>query len=173
MAGKLLQVASTTVTTAVSAIDFSTKITDNNVYQLVFTNLAPTSDSQNLEFRVTKTSDNSPDSTSNYDRAGKRLRGNTTFSDVTVQNDDSFIQDTLGNGTGESYSGIYNLYNFFDSNLYSMATFRPTGYNSSPYLVANTGAFWHTVAQSNNGIYIFFASGTIASGTVALYKVLA
>ena len=164
MAGKLLQVASTTVTTAVSAIDFSTKITDNNVYQLVFTN---------LEFRVTKTSDNSPDSTSNYDRAGKRLRGNTTFSDVTVQNDDSFIQDTLGNGTGESYSGIYNLYNFFDSNLYSMATFRPTGYNSSPYLVANTGAFWHTVAQSNNGIYIFFASGTIASGTVALYKVLA
>ena len=92
MAGRLLQVASTTVTTAVSAIDFSTKITDNNVYQLVFTNLAPTSDSQNLEFRVTKTSDNSADSTSNYDKTGKSLRANETFGDVSVQNDDSFIQ---------------------------------------------------------------------------------
>ena len=68
MAGKLVQVANTTLTGAVSAIDLSGSITDNNVYQLVYTNIQPSTDAQNFVFRVTKTSDNSADSTSNYDR---------------------------------------------------------------------------------------------------------
>lgn len=172
MAGKLLQVASTTVTTSVSTIDFSTKITDNNVYQLSYTNIIPSSDGANFNFRVTKSSDNSADSTSNYDRNAKNLRANTTFSDTTGNNASEMTINIGGNSTGESLSGTINLYNFFDSNLYSMGTVRAVGRINDGNCKGFTGAFWHTVAQSNNGISLFFAAGTIDSGSAVLYKVL-
>lgn len=172
MAGKLIQVASTTVTSSVSAIDLSTKITDNNVYQLSYTNIVPSNDGANFNFRVTKSSDNSDDSTSNYDRVAKNLRVNTTFEDTSGSNASEMTINIGGNNTGESLSGTINLYNFFDSNLYSMGTVRAIGRINDGNCKGFTGAFWHTVAQSNNGVNLFFASGTIDSGTVVLYKVL-
>ena len=59
-----------------------------------------------------------------------------------------------------------------DSNLYSMTTVRATGRIDDGTNQGFNGSFWHTVAQSNNGLYIYFTTGNIASGTIAIYKVL-
>ena len=172
MAGKLVQVANTTLTGAVSAIDLSGSITDNNVYQLVYTNIQPSTDAQNFVFRVTKTSDNSADSTSNYDRTGKTLKANTTFGDTNQTDLNRWQVDKGGTASGETLSGTMMLYNFYDSNLYSMTTVRATGRIDDGTNQGFNGSFWHTVAQSNNGLYIYFTTGNIASGTIAIYKVL-
>ena len=68
----LVQVATNTVTSAVSFINLS-GIDDNSTYLFTATNTDVSVDNSNILLRVIKASDSSADTTSNYDNAYKNL----------------------------------------------------------------------------------------------------
>ena len=69
MAGQLLQVATNTVTSAVSSVSL-TGIDSDDVYMVAFNQVIGSSGNNNLEMRVTESG--TANSTSNYDWAAKK-----------------------------------------------------------------------------------------------------
>ena len=170
MAGQLIQVATNTVTSAVSSVTL-TGIDSDDVYMIAMNNIVPVNNAVNLKSRVTKSG--TADTTSNYDVAGKQLRADTTFSNSASTNSDNWlIHFNQGNLTGEANNIIYYLYNFNSSSEYSFITFEETGFDSNPNLIGNQGGAVHTVASASDGVHFYMTSGNIASGTFTLYRVV-
>jgi hypothetical protein len=170
--GKLVQVATETVTSAVASVTL-TGIDSDDVYMVTTNNVQPTTNASLLGQRVTVSG--TADSTANYDEAFKVLRTDTTFSTVSRTNQNNFILATnLGTATQEVSNAIYYLFNFNNASEYSFMTAETSerNQNAGLFLGVNGGGV-HTVAQACDGIEFFFTnSSTIASGTFTLYKVL-
>jgi hypothetical protein len=170
MAGQLIQVATNTVTSAVSSINLS-GIDDNSTYLFTATNTDVSVDNSSILLRVIKASDSSADTTSNYDNAYKNMSASFSFTNQSNTNMSSFqFLGGSGTGTNESGVGILYLFNWFDSSEYSFMTWESALYNQTPALFGANGGQVHTVAQSNNGIQIFMSSGNITSGTFTLFR---
>ena len=170
MAGQLIQVATETVTSAVASVTL-TGIDSDDVYMVTFNNVRPTTDSTIIQARIIK-SDDTADSTANYDRALKALRTDTTFTNVGSVNQTAFDVELLGTGTGEMTNGIFYLFNFNNASEYNFCTTETSNINSTPILIGGAGGFVHTVAQASKGLQFFIASNTIASGVFTMYKVI-
>jgi hypothetical protein len=170
MAGKLIQVATNTVSSPVSSVTL-TGIDSSDVYMIAMNNIVPVNNAVNLFVRVTKSG--TPDTTSNYDVAGKQLRTDTTFSNSASTNSDKFlIHFSQGNLTGEANNIIYYLYNFNSSSEYSFITFEETGVDQNALHLGNQGGAVHTVASASDGVHFYISAGNIASGTFTLYRVV-
>ena len=88
MAGKLVQVATNTVTSAVASVTL-TGIDSDDVYMIAtFNNWKPVDDTVIQRFRVTKSG--TADTTSNYDSAYKELKADTSFSNGSLANNSDF-----------------------------------------------------------------------------------
>ena len=168
--GKLVQVATETVTSAVSTVELSGINTDD-VYMVTFHNVRPTVDNTIIQARIIK-SDDTADSTANYDRAVKALRADTTFTNVSSVNQTAFDVEQLGTGTGEATNGIMYLYNFNNASEYNFVTSEMANYQATPILIGGQGGFIHTIEQASKGLQFFIASNTIASGVFTMYKVI-
>ena len=169
MAGQLVQVATNTVTSAVSSVTL-TGIDSDDVYMCAISNVIGSIDNQAVRFRL---GNSGTPKTANYGVAYKRLRTDTTFSNHSGTSEPNM---TIGGGaginTGEAVNCIIYLYNLYDSNEYSFGTFEPTVYMSTPKLEANTGGFVHQVSEQLNEIEFILQSGNFTSGTFTLYKVV-
>ena len=165
----LLQVSTTTVSSAVAYVDVIGTTTDD-VYTLVFDNVQPASDATQLICRVLVSS--SPDTTSNYDRAWKSFSATGSNSALYGANESfTYISaGQTGTATQENNSGVLQLFNFNNASEPSFVNVRGIGRNYNGTLVGILGGWVNTVTQSCNGLRIFFASGNIASGTFTLYK---
>ncbi len=167
--GKLVQVATNTVTSGVAQVDLIGTTTDD-VYMITLSGVNVSTD-QDLFSRVLKSS--SPDTSSNYDGADKTLRNDTTFGNSVYSNNDHFFLDYLGDGVDEMGNMIFNLYNFNNSSEYSFLTVESSCVdNANPQLKGRQGGQVHTVASASNGMRFYVASGTITAGTFTLYKVV-
>ena len=171
MAGNLVQVDTETVTSAVASVTLTTINTDD-VYMVAMHNVAPVTDNVYLKGRVT--TGGTADSDSEYDRATKTLRANTSFGNGAETNaSEWYIQEnTNGTGTSEVCNGIIYLYNFNNSSDYSFITVEMSSVDASTNHNGSQGGRVHTVNEANDGINFFFSSGNIASGTFTLYKVI-
>ena len=170
MAGQLVQVATSTVTSSTGSIKL-TGITDDSVYMLAISNAQPTANADALSLRVLVSG--TEDTTSNYDSAVKNLITNTTFANTAVTNANKWGFNAVGNGTNDQANAIIYLYNFYDSNEYSFITVEVNGEyaNTGIYRGAQGGGV-HTVAQSCNGIEFLYPAGNINKATATLYKVV-
>ena len=168
MAGKLVQVATETVTSAVASVTL-TGIDSDDVYMVAYNNVTGSVDNQGFRTRV---STSGTPKTTNYDVAYKRLRSDTTFSNISATGEPSITLGIVGTGTGEINNGILYLYNFNNASEYSFATIEPTILDATPTLQGNTGGFVRKVAETNNEIEFSIASGNITSGTFTLYRVV-
>ena len=110
MAGKLVQVATNTVSSAVAS-DTLTGIDSDDVYMLAMNNVAPSTDSVYLIMRVTESG--TANTTSNYDSAYKNLRADSSFSNSNYQNISFFYLNNnhIGTNTSEQLNGIKYIYN--------------------------------------------------------------
>ena len=167
----LVQVATNTVTSAVPLVTLL-GITTDDIYMVALNNVAPATDSAYLRMRFTKASDDSVDSSSNYDRAAKELRGDAAFGDSASVNQNGFNFIENGTATSETHNGIQYLYNFNNSSDYSFVTFEEASLLYDTSLRGRQGGGVLTVAQATNGVNYFYSSGNIASGTFTLYKVI-
>ena len=167
MAGSLVLIQDTTVTSGVSAVTLTGISSTFSVYKLVFNNVAPDTDAQIFKMRVTTSG--TPDSDSEYDDAIMFMKSAGSFAKTGGQNQDHFPFDTCGTATGEELNGVLYLFNFANSSEYSFATVEVASLNSSSALRSQTGGFVHTVTETNDGVSFFFNSGNIASGDFKLY----
>jgi hypothetical protein len=171
MAGKLVQVATETITSTTASVDLIGTTTDD-VYLLTGNNLVVDTDARQWNLRVLKSS--SPDVTSNYDYGYKQLRTNDVNFNGAVANATFYGATFLGTAGGEDGNFIAYLYHFNDSSEYSYISTEESSIASTN---ANTGTFAgivHTVASASNGIRISCNNGTnnFTSGTFTLYKVI-
>ena len=173
MAGKLVQVATETVTSSVASVTL-TGIDSDDVYMVAYNNVTPSTDVRSISLRVTKSG--TADTTSNYDYAYKSLRSAGSFGNGAFTNDTEWqylVADSVGTGTSESANGILYLYNFNNASEYSFITSEVTEINSSAEARGNQGGGVHTVASASDGVFWFdTAGGNIASGTFTLYRVV-
>ena len=102
--GKLVQVATETVTSPVAYVDLIGTTTDD-VYMIAFNNVQPASDATQLICRVLASS--SPDTSSNYDRAWKSYTATSTFGNQYGVNESfTYISGgQAGTGTSETNQG--------------------------------------------------------------------
>ena len=170
MAGSLIKIDEEIVTSSVASVTLTGIDSTYDVYMVKINGyLNSTSSAQRLRVTVGGT----PDTTANYDFAGKFLR-----------TDIAFTNGSATNGTEGQYSGnltasqpnagnhILYLYNWNNSSEYSFWSFETTGYydnSASDFLAGHQGGGVHTVAQSCDGIQFFSSSGNITGGTFTLY----
>ena len=173
MAGSLVQVATNTVTSAVSSVSL-VGINSDDVYMLAFNNVIGSSGNNNLEMRVTESG--TPNTTSNYDWTAKKIDATTTFANQYVANLDHFyLNIQVGNDSadGEENEGIVYIYNANDSSEFtymSQETVYLNPFSGGLNGAMGGGAFTSTSAV--DGVNIFFSTGNISSGTFTLYKVV-
>ena len=168
MAGKLVQVATNTVSSAVASVTL-TGIDSDDVYMVTYNNY--TSDT-NVSVRLRFTVSGTADTSSNYDEAFKKLQANTTFANTGQTNQSQFTISEAGTDTGEVSNGVLYLFNFNNASEYSFFTMETTARQASGHLKGNQGGGTLTVAQATDGVQILQDTGNITSGVFTLYKVL-
>ena len=168
--GKLVQVATNTVSSAVSSVTL-TGIDSDDVYMLAVSGIV-SSASINGDLRVTTSG--TADTSANYDYAMKGLRSDTTFTNFSNTNQTAFTTAfawSLFTTAGMTGNGIAYLYNFNNASEYSFISHE--GVNSwQNGILGMQGGAVHTVAQACDGIQFSPSSGTISSGTFTLYRVI-
>jgi len=168
MAGQLVQVATTTITSATATVSI-TGIDSDDVYMVTANNVVQSSNSGSFDIRVTKSGSN--DSTSNYDSANKLLIADTSFSNSTELNQNRWDTNTIGTTSVSNGNFIFYLYNFNSSSEYSFITFEESTFNFNSDHFGLTGGGVHTVASASDGLYFFNdASNQIEAGTFTLYR---
>ena len=168
MAGKLVQVATETVTSAVASVTL-TGIDSDDVYMLSILNLQCTVD--NEEVRIRFTVSGTPDTSSNYDMAKKDLKAQTGFGNTAIQNFSYYFVTYIGTPSPtENANGIFYLYNFNNASEYSFITEETVHWNSIQNLSGGNGGGVLTTAQACDGVEISMDNGNIDNGTFTLYR---
>lgn len=170
MAGKLVQVATETVTSATASVTL-TGIDSDDVYMVAFTDVAPASDNTNLSLRFTESG--TVNTTTNYDTAFKLLKSNTSFGNQSYTNvNQGYLNLQVGNQSNETTSGVVYIYNANNSSEYTFFTNENSYTNVFTQLWGSQGGGVFTSASTVNGVNFLMTVGNIASGTFTLYKVV-
>lgn len=169
MAGKLVQVATSTVSGSVGFVKL-TGIDSDNVYLVTWSNMLIDTDAQSVYIRVT--TGGTPDSDSEYDKAHYVLRTNASFVGVGNENQTAWGYNELGTAGNESGNGMMYLYNFNNAAENSNYSIESAERISSGVLQSIHGGGVHTVAEANDGIYFYPNSGNFTSGVFTLYEVI-
>jgi hypothetical protein len=167
MAGSLIKIAETTVSSAVSSVTLTGIDSTYDVYMVRHNNVLSDTDGSLLSVRFTVSG--SPDTSANYDRAFKVLDASTTFSQAGDSNNTSLLLDFLGTAGNEQHNGIFYCFNFNNASEYSFITLETTEIRDTGVHRGLQGGTVLTVAQATDGIHFFVSSGNITSGTFTLY----
>lgn len=167
--GKLVQVATETVTTAVAEVSF-TNIDEDSVYMIAFTNVRPASDNKDMRVQLK----NGSTVLTPYDRASKDLRTDTTYSNNSVDGATRFdLNAGQSNVSAETGQGIFYLYNFQNANEYSYLTYETSYINFNSTLFGQQGGGVVRQASACDTIVFYWESASnFSSGTFTLYKVV-
>ena len=167
MAGSLIKIAETTVSSATASVSLVGIDSTFDVYKVVYDNVQCDTDAQNFRIRVTKSG--SADTTSNYDQAYKKLDSSTTFGNRSNTNQSYWETEELGTATQEQNNGVLYLFNFNNSSEYSFITLEESTFNTAQTLTGRQGGAVHTVESASDGIQFFMESGNIDVANFKLY----
>jgi hypothetical protein len=174
MSGSLVKIASASTSSNVSTIDIGGSSWDSsyNVYVVHLYNLKQSGTNEvRLQARILK-SDNSADSTANYDYASEGLRTGANFDFLADSNQTAWTNLTYlfkGN-TSYGASATFHLFQFNDANEHNQITLEGVGYgyDGSETMGAVGGAV-HTVNQVAKGLQFSLTTDSIASVSIDLY----
>ena len=167
MAGSLIKIAETTVSSAVASVTLTGIDSTYDVYMVKMNNVLSDTDGTLISIRFTASG--TPDTSANYDRAFKLLRTTTTFGFGADVNQTSFITNFLGTAGNEQSNGIFYCFNFNNASEYSFMTAETTERINTGELQGAQGGAVLTVAQATDGVHFFLSSGNYTSGTFTLY----
>ena len=168
MAGSLILIQETTVSSPVSSVDITGIDSTFDVYKMVLNGIKGSVDTQHLFGRVLVSG--SADTTSNYDRARRQLKTDTSFTDSSNTNEDkTFIGQQIGTLSNSQTDAVMYLFNFPNSSEFTFATLEEVSLRQANNTHGNQGGWIHTVAQACNGMQFFMESGNITAGTFKLY----
>jgi hypothetical protein len=167
MAGSLIKIAETTVSSGVSSVSLVGIDSTYDVYKVVFSGVELETDDATVLIRVTTSG--SAFTGANYYRAHKVLRTVTTFANVSSINQTSWSYNNLGTGTSEFGNATMYLFNFNNASEYSFYTLESAELTAYPELQGIAGGGLNAVTQACDGLQFLVSSGNIDSGNFALY----
>ena len=169
MAGSLIKIAETTVSSAVASVTLTGIDSTYDVYMAKVKNVLPVTNNVKLTARVTESS--TPNTTANYDFAGKILKTAFTSSSTNATNQTAWelTDQELGTGTQETGYGTIYIFNANNSGEYTYITNEMVCRDDNGNAFGNQGGGVFTSASTVNGIQFLMAIGNIASGTFTLY----
>ena len=169
MAGRLIHVQTTEVTSAVAQVDIIGTTTDH-VYMVTFADVQPVNNTTQLISRVlvggvARTSASYDRSWSSFSSSsiGNQYGANETFTYVSGSQ--------TGTGTSENNQGCLYLHNFNNASEYSFVNVYGVNESHSQSIGGLRGGWIYKVNEACNGIQLFFASGNIAKGRFSLYRI--
>ena len=174
MAGSLIKIASASTSSNVSTIDIGGSSWDNsyNVYVVNVYNLKQSgTDEVRLKTRIIK-SDNSADTTTNYDLAYEGLRTGAGFDFLADSNQDAWSNSTYLFKGNASYgaSVTFYLFQFNDANEHNQITTEGVGYGyDGTETMGTVGGAVHTVNQVAKGLQFSLTTDSIASVNIDLF----
>jgi hypothetical protein len=174
MAGSLIKITSASTTSNVSTIDIGGANWDSSydVYMVKLYNLQQSATNDvRLKARILK-SDNSADSTSNYDMAYKGLRSDTTFDNLSDTNQDAFSNLTylFRGSTSYGANATFYLFNFNNASEYNFITVEGVGFGyDGTDLMGAMGGGVHTVGQIAKGLQFSLTTDSISKVYIDLY----
>jgi hypothetical protein len=169
MAGSLIKIAETTVSSSTASVTLTGIDSTYDVYKLIATNVVPVDTNKFLFLRFTESG--TPNTTSNYDRANKSLTAGASFGNNSGNNEDKTeLTWQQSNTSTQSSQNICYIFNANNSSEYTFLTLENVGYETSvgQYLGRAGGAVF-TVTSTVDGVNLFFDSSNIASGNFKLY----
>tara|TARA_R100000742_G_C4271034_1_gene89849 strand:- start:48 stop:563 length:516 start_codon:yes stop_codon:yes gene_type:complete len=171
MAGSLVKVSSSTITSA-SANVILTGIDTDDVYMLTYRIKPVTDSATGLYLRFTESG--TANSTSNYDYADNDLRANEASFGVDYATNQSLLSLAwaTGNATGEEAGGIIYIYNANSSSTYTSLSYESYYMVSTPVFRGRQGTMTLTVDSAVDGVEMWWSTGNIAEGEFTLYKVV-
>mgnify|MGYP001311159901 FL=1 len=168
MAGSLIKIAETTVSSATASVTLTGIDSTYDVYKVQLVNVVTETDARGLNFRFTVSG--SADTSSNYDRAFRNFRGDSAFTDINYENQSVLDLGTIGTGTQEIANATQYLFNFNNASEYSFTTIEGSFRNNDSHLRGFQGGGVLTVAQATDGVSYFMSnSDNIASGVFTLF----
>ena len=165
----LLQVATNTVTSAVSSVSL-VGINSDDIYMVAYSNVFMSS--SGAQNRIRFTVSGSADTSSNYDRASKQMYTNQNYFNGFGSNQSHISSLGLGTTSARPDLGLLYLYSFNNSSEFNFITREQVQTNTGDEVAGIMGGAVLTVAQACDGIQFFASTGNIASGTFTLYKVI-
>ena len=165
MAGSLIKIDEEIVTTAVASVTLTGIDSTYDVYMVKINNMIPSTDYLLGAFRFTESG--TPNTTSNYDRAAKVLKGNAVFQNAGYANESQgFITDDRNGTAGnESTQLIMYIFNANNSSEYTFCTMESTSRNASGDLIGRQGGNVLTVTSEVDGVQFYYVSGNIDTGS--------
>jgi hypothetical protein len=169
MAGSLVLIQETTVSSGVSAVTLTGITSDFNVYKVMANNVQIDTDVQPVKKRFTVSG--SAVTSSSYDMAFKRFRTENTFEDKHATDQDSFGNlDSIGTVTNEQLNETIYIFNATNSSEYTFATHEAVmTIHDSSHCHGIAGGVVLTETSAVDGITFFAGSGNIDAGTFKLY----
>ena len=134
----LLQVATNTVTSAVSSVTL-TGIDSDDVYMLTYSNMQGSVNDKYPQFRLTESG--TENTTSNYDYGAKKLKTYSSFQTVaqTNQNLARLTDEKLGDQAQETGNGFLYIYNANNSSEYTFWSMENVNRDGGGNLMSMTG----------------------------------
>ena len=170
MAGSLIKIQETTVSSSTASVTLTGIDSTYDVYMVRVNNMLVVTNGQPV-FRVTESG--TPNTTSNYDRAGKLLRTATSFGNFWNTNLDKgyLTGSTIGTTDNRTANFIMYIFNANNSSEYTFFTQEATTRADNGELRGGQGGSVFTSTSAIDGIQFFndSGSGNIASGTFTLY----
>ena len=169
MAGSLVLIQETTISSPVSSVSLVGINSTFDVYKVTFSNIFASAD-DDMQIRVTTSG--TADSDSEYDLASIDLKTSGSFGNSSATNQTQWdFSAGIGTSGTNSHNGVVYLFNF-NTSEFSFVTMEnaTTRQDTSDELFGFQGGGVHTVAETNDGINFFLASGNnIAGGVFKLY----
>lgn len=172
MAGKLIQVSTTTVSSNVSSVAI-TGIDDDSVYMITVNGLEGTAHDQPARAQVTIGGTGSGASSYNYSQKTMGVAG--AFGSRNSQGDTSFHLEFIDENTDQAgHSSIIMCYNFNSTTEGAFITINGVGFprTSNAYSVTGGGTFTGTGSARDGMTFFQAGGGQIRAGTFTLYKFL-
>ena len=171
MAGSLVLIQETTVSSSTATVSLTGIDSTFDVYMVKYNNL--TTDTNNRQVRLRFSASGTADSSSNYDYGYLDIRSANTYSEVASANDTLFRHNAIGTSTSETSNGTLYLFNFNNSSEFSFYTLEETMMSSVPEARGRQGGGVLTVAQQTDGVvFLLEASANFTAGSWKLYGLL-
>ena len=168
MAGSLIKIAETTVSSSTASVTLTGIDSTYDVYKFIINGITADTDSSLIQIRVTKSG--TADTTSNYDEASKQLKAFSSFVNNSDTNATSWGLNNVGTNANSSSHIIAYLFNFANTSEYSFVTLEENTSDTSTNVRGKQGGGVHTVASASDGINVFLSTGgNIEGGTFTLY----
>ena len=174
MTGSLIKITSASTTSNVSTIDIGGANWDSSysVYVVKLYNLQQSGTTDvRLKARILK-SDNSADTTSNYDYAVEGLRTGAGFDFLADSNQDAWSNLTylFRGSTSYGANAVLYLFNFNDANEHNHITIEGVGFGyDGTETMGTVGGAIHTVNQVAKGLQFSLTTDSISNINIDLY----